>query len=109
MPRRRRPVRPEPAGPEEAARVETVPADTLNLEPRGQPTALERRVRELQAGVEHRIAMLSLGLTGSDRRTLEDARSFLAQSNRASEDGDWQRAWVLAEKARLIVAALERR
>jgi hypothetical protein len=46
-------------------------------------------------------------LTGATRRTLEDARTFLAQSEKALSDDDLQRARNLANKAALLVSALE--
>ena len=47
------------------------------------------------------------GLSTNERKTLEDARTFLAQSTRAFESSDLPRALNLARKASLLVAALE--
>jgi hypothetical protein len=48
-----------------------------------------------------------LTLKSEARRTLDDAHTFLAQSERAFLDGDLQRARNLANKASLLVSALE--
>jgi hypothetical protein len=46
-------------------------------------------------------------LSPNERKTLDDAATFLAQSTRAFESSDLQRAFNLARKASLLVAALE--
>ena len=82
-----------------------------SLEPRessAQEAALRRQIQALQDDVRQRIAKLSrAGLSGADRKTLEDARTFFAQSTRALNDADLQRALNLARKASLLVSALE--
>jgi len=82
-----------------------------SLEPRessAQQAALRRQIQGLQDDVRQRIAKLSLaGLSGADRKTLDDARTFFAQSTRALNDADLQRALNLARKASLLVSALE--
>jgi len=81
------------------------------LEPRESPQheiALRRQIQTLQEDVRGRLARINEAkLSEVDRKTLEDARSFSAQSNRAMEDGDLQRALNLARKASLLVTALE--
>lgn len=83
-----------------------------SLEPRessAQQAALRRQIQGLQDDVRQRIAKLSrAGLSGADRKTLDDARTFFAQSARALNDADLQRALNLARKASLLVLALER-
>ena len=83
-----------------------------SLEPRessAQEAALRRQIQGLQDDVRQRIAKLSqAGLSGADRKTLDDARTFFAQSTRALEEADLQRALNLASKASLLVSALER-
>lgn len=112
-PPRRRAPRPEPSATAETAPepVEPVPAEVPALEPRESPAeqaALRHQILRLQENVHQHVAQLErLNLVGSDRRTLEDARTFLAQSERALADGDLQRAFNLARKASLLVSALE--
>jgi hypothetical protein len=74
-----------------------------------QEADLRRQILDLQDDVRQRIAKLSdAGLAGADRKTLDDARAFFAQSTRALNEGDLQRALTLARKASLLVSALER-
>jgi len=84
----------------------------LSLEPRESSTeqATQRHeVLALQDDVQKRIAKLSpAGLSGVDRKTLDDARTFFAQSTQALSEGDLQRALMLARKASLLVSALEK-
>ena len=83
-----------------------------SLEPRESSTqeaALRHQIQGLQDDVRQRIAKLSrAGLGGADRKTLDDARTFFAQSTRALNESDLQRALTLARKASLLVSALER-
>ena len=113
--RRRRVLRAEPP----AAAAESTPETTEpptpqvpSLEPRESSTqeaALRRQIQGLQDDVRQRIAKLSrAGLAGADRKTLDDARTFFAQSTRALNEADLQRALTLARKASLLVSALER-
>ena len=46
-------------------------------------------------------------LSTNERKTLEDARTFFEQANRAKASGDLPRALNLARKASLLLAALE--
>jgi len=92
----------------------TVPPPTPqvpSLEPRESSTeqaSLLRQIQELQSDVRQRIATLSrTRLESADRKTLDDARTFFAQSARALNEGDLQRALNLARKASLLVSALE--
>jgi hypothetical protein len=102
-----------------AAATETAPETTAPptsqvpaLEPRessAEIAALRHQIQGLQDDVRQRIAKLSdAGLTGADRKTLDDARTFFAQSTRALNEADLQRALTLARKASLLVLALER-
>jgi len=113
--RRRRVLRreaPAAAAEETPAATESPPTPQVpSLEPRessAQEAALRRQIQALQDDVRQRIAKLSrAGLSGADRKTLEDARTFFAQSTRALNDADLQRALNLARKASLLVSALE--
>lgn len=99
-------VAPEPAEP--APTVE-IPA----LEPRESPqqeSTLRRDLINFQDYVRQRIARLdTTRVSNPDRRIIEDARTFLAQSVKALEEGDLQRSYTLAHKAHLLVTDLERR
>lgn len=83
-----------------------------SLEPRessAEEADLRRQIQGLQDDVRQRIAKLDLaGLSGADRKTLDDARTFFEQSTRALSEADLQRALTLARKASLLVLALER-
>jgi hypothetical protein len=82
------------------------------LEPRestAEEAGLRRQIQGLQEDVRQRMAKLARArLAGADRKTLDDARTFFAQSARALNEGDLQRALNLARKASLLVSALER-
>jgi hypothetical protein len=101
-------VEPSAAAPEPTPQ----PAGVPPLEPRETPqqqAALRRQIQELQQYLQRRIAQLDQArLSATDHKTLEDAGTFLAQSGKAFEEGDLQRSWVLAQKASLLVAALDR-
>lgn len=103
------PVEAQPA-PENADHLAPpVPA----LQPREsiqQQTELQNKVLQLQQNVKARIAVLERTQMASvDRRTLNGARVFIAQSDRALKSGDQQRAFNLARKASLLVDALEQK
>jgi hypothetical protein len=98
-----------PAAPETD---EEPPPPVPSLEPRGSSTeqaAQRREIQGLQDDVQKRIARLSTsGLSGVDRKTLEDAKAFFTQSTQALNEADLQRALMLARKASLLVSALEK-
>jgi len=101
------------ATPETAPETdEDAAAPSLSLEPRESSTeqATQRHeIQGLQDDVQKRIAKLStVELSGVDRKTLDDARTFFAQSTQALNEGDLQRALMLAHKASLLVSALEK-
>jgi hypothetical protein len=82
------------------------------LEPRESSTeqATQRReIQGLQDDVQKGIAKLSSAeLSDVNRKTLDDARTFFQQSTQALNEGDLQRALMLARKASLLVSALEK-
>jgi len=82
------------------------------LEPRESPqkeVALRAQIQAIQENVRGRLARINEGrLSPDDRKTLDDARSFFAQSTRALEESDLQRALNLAQKASQLVTALEK-
>jgi len=98
---------------------ETPPADAATppavevpaLEPRESTQQAEEMRQQIQrslAEVSQRVSHIDEGrLSADQRKTLDDARTFYAQSARALESGDLQRALNLARKASLLVAALE--
>jgi ferritin len=83
------------------------------LQPRESPqqqTELRNKVLQLQQNVKARIAALErTQMANLDRKTLNGARMFVAQSDRALKSGDQQRAFNLARKASLLVDALEQK
>lgn len=106
---RRRPVhhtepappaeQPEPATPMPALQTSRSPAQTV---------ALQKQVSGMQNRLQQQITQLSRSaLSGADRQTLDGARAFLAQSLRALQDSDLQRALNLARKAQLLVQAVQ--
>ena len=82
-----------------------------SLEPHessAEEASLRGQIRGLQDDVRDRIAKLDhAGLSGADRKTLDDAGTFFQQSLRALSEADLQRALTLARKASLLVLALE--
>ena len=114
-PQHRRVLRREPSAtaPENTPETaEPTAPQVPSLEPRessAEEAALRRQIQGLQLDVRQRIAKLDqAGLSGVDRKTLDDARAFFAQSTQALNEGDLQRALTLARKASLLVLALER-
>lgn len=97
-------VTPEPVEPPPTAEVPALePRET-----REEEAELRREIAGLQKNIQQQIAQLArLRLDSSDRKTLEDAKRFLAQSEKALEEGDLQRSFNLARKAYLLVAALK--
>jgi hypothetical protein len=115
-PARRRAPRAETAAPSDAGEgsaeailtpVPEVPA----LAPRETPqqaAALQRRVVGIQQDLHPRLNRLAgARLSAGARKTVEDARTFLAQSEKALSEGDLLRALNLAEKSALLVTAVE--
>lgn len=92
---------------------ETLPAEVPALEPRETPeqqTAQRQQVVAMLASIQGRMAQLKRGgLSELERKTLEDARMFLEQSQRALVSNDLVRALNLARKASLLVNALEQK
>ena len=110
--RRRRVLRTEPpaAAPSNAPDTAGPPAPSLEPQENSvEQAALRRQIQGLQDDVRQRISKLSRArLSGADRKTLDDARAFFAQSAQALKEADLQRALNLARKASLLVTALER-
>jgi len=88
------------------------PPNAPQLEPLSsvqQKTALQQQIGALKEGIQSRISRLSrLGLSSEDRRALNDAQRFLSQSDTAVKQGDLQQSLKLAEKADLLVSAVEK-
>lgn len=86
---------------------------TPQLEPLStvhQKATLQQQINSLKSVVELRIGRLDhLDLSGEDRKALQDARNFLAQSATATKQGDLQQSLNLAQKADLLVAAVEKK
>ena len=106
-------TRTEPSGPLETA-PETEPAPAVEvpaLEPRenpGRQATQRQQITSLQDQVRNRIGRLEKSnLSSEDRHTLEDARAFLANSERALASSDFERALNLVRKASMLTAVLE--
>ena len=101
-----------PTAPETVPETDEEPPAVPSLEPRESSTEQATQRRELQGlqdDVQRRIAKLStVELSDVDRKTLDDARTFFTQSTQALNEGDLQRALMLARKASLLVSALEK-
>ncbi len=108
-PARRPPIRrPKPSA--SPPQIEHTPVP--ELEPRESPAlqkALRSNILRMQREVQGAINRLyRSGLPESELDTLGGAQVFLAQSIRALQDNDLQRALNLVRKAQLLVQALER-
>ena len=86
-------------------------ARCTGIEPRENPgrQAVQRQqITSLQDQVRNRIGRLEkINLAGEDRHTLEDARTFLGNSERALAGSDFERALNLVRKASMLIAVLE--
>jgi hypothetical protein len=103
----------EQAEPTDSA-VPATPAEVPSLEPRSDSVEkedLQNQVQTQEDDIKRRIGELdkNAGLSSTERRTLKDATSFWLQSVAALRDRDLLRAQELAQKASLLLAALERR
>ena len=112
-PRRRHTIRPDSSSEAEAD-DDAEPASSAGvpaLEPRQDSQRLATLRRDLTASQEstrRRLAQLDHAQLGQgDRRTLDDAKAFLSQSERELARGEIIRASNLARKAALLVSAIE--
>ncbi len=101
------------AGDSTPPKPEVLPAPSApQLEPLTsvqQKAALQQQISALKEGIQLRISHLShVGLSSEDRRALNDAQRFLSQSDTAVKQGDLQQSLKLAEKADLLVSAVEK-
>jgi hypothetical protein len=105
-PRRRRPAAPEQRA-NEPAEGETPAAEVPALEPRESPaqqTAQRQQIIEMLGRIRGRIAQLKqTKLGGPEKKSVDDAQTFLEQSQHALETNDLTRALNLARKASLLV------
>ncbi len=101
-----------PPAPESAPETDEDSSPVPSLAPQGSSSeqATQRHeIQGLQDDVQKRIAKLGAAdLSAVDRKTLEDAKAFIAQSTQALNEADLQRALMLARKASLLVSALEK-
>jgi len=101
------------AQPEPSTEPEPEPVPSVEvpvLEPAGGPgeERERRQIVQLQDLVRGRIARQeNTKLSADDRRMLDDARTFLSQSQRALGTNDFQRAMTLARKASILLSVLE--
>jgi hypothetical protein len=107
-PHRRRPAAPEQRA-SEPAEEEAPPAEVPALEPRESParqTAQRQEIIQMLGRIRGRIAELKQARLGeAERRSVDDAQTFLEQSQHALESNDLTRALNLARKASLLVNA----
>lgn len=95
---------PQPAATSAAAPPLEPPTSTQ------EQVELEARVLGLMQDLRHRITLLSrLDLSRDDQKALEDARLFLSQTDQARKQGDLQQSLKLAQKADLLIQAVEKR
>lgn len=113
-PRRRHAIRPDSTSEAEAdddAEPASPSAEVPVLESRQDSQRLATLRRDLTASQEstrRRLAQLDHAQLGQgDRRTLDDAKAFLSQSERELARGEVIRASNLARKAALLVSAIE--
>jgi hypothetical protein len=104
------PAETEEANPQENAATPPAAAVPV-LEPRessARESELKQQYQSVAQEVRRRLAQWTgKRLSGSDRRTLEDAHTFFNQSTHALSSGDLPRALNLARKANLLLDALE--
>lgn len=95
----------------EAKAPQQEPAEVPALESglsSGRASEMRNQIVRLQNQMEARILRLSREwLSPAQRSTLEGARGFLQQSQRALQESDLQRASNLAHKADLLITSLE--
>ena len=110
----RPPLRTEAHQPEtesETQAIEPPATEVPALEPRessAQESTLRRQVKSLQDDVRQKLVRLgSASVSSNNRKVLDDARTFLAQSTKALTDGDLQRALLLGQKSQQLVNAVE--
>ncbi len=86
------------------------PVEPPPLEPANNPgQGRQRQLEKTQQDMDSHIAQLEARHpSGAEGQTLTEAKAFLDQSKSALKDGDLPRAEKLAEKARLLITALEK-
>lgn len=98
--------------PEEAEEPETTPPTVTAQAPPLEPAASaasEEAIAASQTMIQHRIDTLnnSQSFAPADQQILQDARSFLSQSAQALKEHNLLKAQELAQKATLLLEALE--
>ena len=95
---------PSPSEAQPAAKApEAPPLESVNET--ASAAGVSSQLRKLGDEIAHLQHGFSLSAT--ERRTLEDARTFLLQSQQALSDHDVLRANQLAKKAALLLSAVE--
>jgi type IV secretory pathway VirB10-like protein len=97
-------VRP-PQSPAAEPPVEPPPLEPANNPGQGRQRQLEKTQQDM--GV-HITQLEARHPSGAEGQTLTEAKAFLDQSRSALNEGDLPRAEKLAEKARLLITALEK-
>jgi hypothetical protein len=86
--------------------IEVPPLEPANNPGQGRRQQLEKIQHDMGSSIQQYERN---HLSGSERQTLGEAKAFLDQSKAALSEGDLPRAEKLAEKARLLIAALAQR
>jgi hypothetical protein len=108
-----------PSSPKKSPSASSSPADALPEAPPVEPPPLEpaknvgqadrQKIQNTQNDVFVRLAQFeSTRHSDAEKQTLAQARAFLDQSKSALKDGDLPRAKSLADKALLLITALEK-
>lgn len=114
LPRRRKVI---PSGTPEADTEANAPepasSDAPALLPElslQQQIDLEKQIGDLRGAVRQRIARLGrMNLSAEDRKALQDARLFLSEADEAMQSNNLQQSLNLAQKADVLISAVEKR
>lgn len=107
----------EPARPTEASKSKTVveeggsnPPDQLSAKlPQNQTVQQRKSTAQLQQETENNLRSITRTLTADEQAMVQHIRSYVQQSRAAESDGDTERAYNLAMKARLLSDELVKR
>lgn len=97
------PTRPPPEPP-----AEPEPVEEPSIELAGSPSVDPEVERKLDRAASVLASVARRSLTGDQRLQLSSARGFVAQAERALEDGDARRALVLVDKGLILLDDVDR-
>jgi hypothetical protein len=89
----------------EGSLVEPPPLEPANNPGQGRRQQLEKTQEDIDSSIKR---FVPTRLSEPERQTLGEANAFLDQSKAALNEGDLPRAEKLADKARLLIMALEK-